>query len=329
MPSTKKTLPNEKPKLHPRNRHRERYDFDLLKTACPALADFVKPNIHGDESIDFADPEAVKMLNRALLVGYYGLQFWDIPPGFLTPPIPGRADYLHHIADLLCSYNYGKIPHGPAVRCLDIGTGANLIYPIIGSHEYGWSFVGSEIDPVSVASANEIIAQNPVLKGKIDVRFQPNWKDIFKNILNKSELVDLVICNPPFHSSLEEAQAANLRKVNNLGLERTTEPALNFGGQPNELWCVGGEEIFMYEMIRQSRHFSQNAFWFSSLISKNATLKPSMEALKTAGAVEVKTIPMGQGQKTSRILAWTFLKKEAQKTWRNERWNAKPQVVGE
>jgi len=36
---------------------------------------------------------------------------------------------------------------------------------------------------------------------------------------------------------------------------------------------------------------------------------------------EVKTIPMGQGNKTSRIVAWTFLSKEQQKEWRNKRWN--------
>lgn len=324
MLPTKKVHSKEKPKLHPRNRHRERYDFDLLKNACPDLAQFVQENIHGDESIDFANPEAVKMLNRALLVSYYGLTFWDIPTGFLTPPIPGRADYIHHIADLLCSYNYGKIPTGPTVRCLDIGTGANCIYPIIGHYEYGWSFIGSDIDPVSIKSANEIIARNEVLKGAVEVRFQPNWKDIFYGILNKDEIVDLVICNPPFHSSLEEAQAANLRKVNNLNLEKTTGPTLNFGGQGGELWCIGGEEKFVKEMIRQSRHFSKNCFWFSSLISKQTNLKPAYEALKMAGAFEVKTIPMGQGQKTSRLLAWTFLKKEEQKTWRNERWNAKP-----
>jgi len=37
-------------------------------------------------------------------------------------------------------------------------------------------------------------------------------------------------------------------------------------------------------------------------------------------ASEVKTIEMKQGQKQTRIVAWTFLSKEAQDKWRKERW---------
>jgi 23S rRNA (adenine1618-N6)-methyltransferase len=44
--------------------------------------------------------------------------------------------------------------------------------------------------------------------------------------------------------------------------------------------------------------------------------------LDKAQASEVKTIPMGQGNKTSRIVAWTFLTKEEQKEWKDERWNS-------
>ena len=47
------------------------------------------------------------------------------------------------------------------------------------------------------------------------------------------------------------------------------------------------------------------------------------EALKKAEVEETITIPMGQGNKTSRIVAWTFLTKEQQKIWKNTKWNAK------
>ncbi len=137
----------EKPKLHPRNRHQGRYDFDQLTAACPALIPLVKKNPRGEDSIDFSDAASVKMLNRALLMHHYQVVKWDIPPNYLCPPIPGRADYIHHIADLLASSNDGEIPKGSAVRCLDIGVGANCIYPLIGEREYGWSFIGTEIDP--------------------------------------------------------------------------------------------------------------------------------------------------------------------------------------
>jgi len=97
----KKQHPKVKAILHPRNKHRERYDFKLLSEACPDLKQFVKLNDYGDESIDFFNPEAVKMLNKALLMHFYDVVEWDIPEGYLCSPIPGRADYVHYVADLL------------------------------------------------------------------------------------------------------------------------------------------------------------------------------------------------------------------------------------
>lgn len=320
MSQKKKEHPKEKAKIHPRNKHRERYDFNLLIQDCPELADFVKLNIHNDESIDFANPDAVKLLNKALLKHYYGIQNWDIPIDYLCPPIPGRADYIHHIADLFCVNNYGKIPTGPQIKCLDIGVGANCVYPIIGNKEYGWSFIGADIDPVSIDSVNTIIENNSFLKDFIDPRLQMNPKDIFTGILKEDEIIDLSICNPPFHSSKAEAEAGTLRKLSNLNQKVVKKINLNFGGQNGELWCEGGEERFVRNMVRQSRQYRNSCFWFSTLISKQANLSSIYEALEKAEAFDVKTLPMGQGNKTSRIVAWTFLDKEQQKEWKNSRW---------
>lgn len=92
---------NTKLKLHPRNKHRERYDFDQLTQINVTLAHYVRLNEYGDASIDFSDPKAVKSLNQALLKQFYGVYTWDIPHQYLCPPIPGRADYIHYLADLL------------------------------------------------------------------------------------------------------------------------------------------------------------------------------------------------------------------------------------
>ncbi len=316
----KREHPEEKTRLHPRNKHRARYDFAALIGCLPELALYVKPNIYNDDSIDFFNPEAVKMLNRALLKCYYDIGYWDIPENYLCPPIPGRADYIHHMADVLCGKNFGKIPEGPKVKCLDIGVGANCVYPILGVREYGWSFVGADIDPVAITSANRIIEQNSVLKGMIELRLQPQPNDIFFGIIQKDELFDVTLCNPPFHASPEEAQAGTLRKLNNLDPENTREPLLNFGGRHGELWCKGGEERFVRDMVRQSKFFANACFWFSTSVSKQSHLKGIYEALKIAGAVEVKTIPMGQGNKSGRIVAWTYLTTEQQKSWRETRW---------
>ena len=316
----KKEHPVEKIRLHPRNRHRERYDFKELIAACPDLAPFVKLNVYNDESIDFFNPDAVKMLNKALLKLYYDIDIWDIPQNYLCPPIPGRADYIHYIADLLCSKNYGKIPTGPHIKCLDVGVGANCVYPIIGHKEYGWTFIGSDVDTIAIDAANNIINQNAALKGSVELRLQTNPKDIFYRIVQTNELIDVSICNPPFHASPEEAQSVTKRKLKNLKAEKTAQPILNFGGQNNELWCEGGEVKFVGDMIRQSKHYGTNIFWFSTSISKQSHLDGIYETLRKAEAHEVKTIPMGQGNKTSRIVAWTFLTKEQQKEWVKKRW---------
>ncbi|MCF8299287.1 MAG: 23S rRNA (adenine(1618)-N(6))-methyltransferase RlmF [Saprospiraceae bacterium] len=321
MLEKKKEHPKEKSKLHPRNKHRERYNFKQLIVSCPELAQFVKLNKYKDESIDFFDHRAVKMLNKALLKHFYKIENWDIPEYYLCPPIPGRADYIHHISDLLSSRNNNKIPIGKKIKCLDIGVGANCVYPIIGNREYGWSFVGSDIDKIAIDSANKIIESNPFLKGNIELRLQNNSKDIFFGVIKKGEQFDLTVCNPPFHASLAEVKSANLRKLSNLNQKKMTKTSLNFGGKNNELWCVGGEDKFVREMIRQSRRFSNSCFWFSTIISKQFKIKNIYSLLNKAEAVEVKTIPMGQGNKITRIIAWTFFSPVQQKRWIKLRWH--------
>ena len=321
MLSKKREHPKVKSRLHPRNKHRERYDFQLLFESSPELAKFVKVNDYNDESIDFFNPDAVKTLNKALLKHYYGISNWDIPPDYLCPPIPGRADYLHYLADLLGSKNNGRIPTGRRIKCLDIGTGANCVYPIVGTMEYGWLFVGTDIDPAAIESANKIVESNLNLKGKIELRVQSNPKDIFRGILLKDEFFDLTVCNPPFHASQAEARSGSIRKLTNLTQKSITKLTLNFGGQNSELWCEGGEEKFVGDMVRQSKEFAGSCFWFSTLISKESSLKSVYEILRKSKAIEVKTVAMGQGNKISRFVAWTFLNREQQSIWVKSRWN--------
>ena len=297
---------NTKSKLHPRNKHRKRYDFGQLIKSHGALAAFVRPNDYGDESVDFFNPKAVTALNTALLKHFYHLEFWEIPKGYLCPPIPGRADYIHYMADLLADHHQGVIPKGGQIRCLDIGVGANCVYPIIGHQEYGWSFIGSDIDAKAIESAKKIVELNPSLKDSIEFRLQRNPKDIFRGVINKNERVDLVICNHPFHSSYEEMQKGSLRKLRNLKQKHVRKAVLNFGGQSNELWCQGGELAFVKNMINQSKDFAQQVQYFSTLVSKETHLKCFMEELKRVKAKLVKTINMEQGNKVSRVLVWAL-----------------------
>ena len=298
--------PQEKTQVHPRNRNRERYDLNALILSTPELNLFVTKNTFGIESIDFSNPRAVKLLNKAILHYYYGITAWEFPDENLCPPVPGRADYMHYIADLLAENNFGTIPEGDQITCLDVGTGASCIYPIIGVTEYGWRFIGSDIDPASIASAEKIVRANASLTGKIECRLQPNPTNIFQGIIHQEDKIDITICNPPFHSSMEEAQKGTRRKVQNLSGKKTKTPVLNFAGVSNELIYAGGEYALIVTMIRESKMFSSNCSWFSTLVSKESNLKGIYRLLEKSEAKEVKTIPMGTGNKISRIVAWTF-----------------------
>lgn len=297
--------------LHPRSRHHGRYDFPALVAALPALARFLVPHPVEGHTVNFADPAAVLALNRALLAHHYGIVGYELPPGALCPPIPGRADYLHHLADLLSDTNSDRaIPRGPAVRILDIGVGANAIYPLLGAREYGWRFVGADISPASLDWARRLVAANPAVADLIELRRQPSPRAVFENIVEPGETFAASLCNPPFHASAAEAAAGAARKLRNLAAGRSHraagQPALNFGGQANELWCEGGEPAFIRRMISESAARPTLCRWFTTLVSKSARLPELESALATTRASEVRVIPMRHGQKHSRILAWRF-----------------------
>lgn len=311
----------EKARLHSRNRNRDRYDLSALIISNPELKDYIIPNKYGVETVDFANPLSVKLLNRALLNHYYGIKHWEFPDENLCPPIPGRADYIHHMADLLGSTNLDTVPIGDKIICVDVGVGASCIYPIIGVTEYGWKFIGSDIDPKSIASAKQIVNANPSLKDKVECRLQTNSKDVFYGFISKEDKVDLTICNPPYHSSLEEAQKGTRRKIKNLSGKKVKTPVQNFAGISSELICEGGEYKFIQNMIRESEKFAKNCCWFSTLVSKQSNVQAIYKLLENTEAIQIKQIPMGTSNKSSRIMAWTFLTKEEQKEWRETRWD--------
>lgn len=304
---SEKSKPNPlKSTLHPRNKHRHGYDFKALIEVYPALQKFVKINKYGNESIDFFKPAAVKALNKALLFKHYNIKEWDIPANYLCPPIPGRADYIHAVADLLADDYQKKIPKGNSVNVLDIGIGANCIYPIIGIHEYGWRFIGSETDDIAIKAAMQNAAVNPTIIQNLQIRKQQSSKRIFENILKADEEINISICNPPFHESAEKAYKGTLRKLRNLTQMDAPKVKRNFGGKPQELWCEGGELAFVGAMIKESQQFAKQCKWFTSLISKASNLDNLYDQIQAVNAFEIKVLPLGTSNKKTRILAWTF-----------------------
>lgn len=289
-----------------------------LLAANPALQAHLIRTPAGSQSIDFSDPQAVRELNRALLASDYGIGHWDIPHGYLCPPVPGRVDYLHGLADLLADDAGGVIPRGPAVRVLDIGVGANCIYPLLGQAEYGWSFVGSDIDADALQSASANVRANR-LEVLIELRLQSARGSLFSGVVQADDRFHLTLCNPPFHASAKEAAQGSRRKRRNLGGATTTKaPALNFGGQANELWCTGGEASFLRRMVKESVAIGPQVLWFSSLVAKREHLPDLHKQLAKAGAAEVREVAMAQGSKQSRFVAWSFHSAAARKAWRQD-----------
>lgn len=318
---TSKKNKKQKLRLHPRNKNTGQYNLNALSCTIPALEKYISINKYGNQSIDFSNPIAVKLLNKALLNYYYGIKNWDFPDQNLCPAVPGRADYLHYIADLLSENNQGLIPKGHRITGLDIGIGASCIYPILGVAEYDWTFIGSDINPQSIASAQNIIQSNPALQHKITCRLQKQASSIFQGILKEDEKIDFVICNPPFHSSREAAQKGTQRKLKNLSKKRSQTPILNFAGIGPELICTGGELQFIQNMVNESKHWANHCYWFSTLVSKEANLKGVFKFLKKVQPNKIKEISMGTANKSSRIVAWTFLSESSQKAWRHQKWS--------
>lgn len=280
---------------HPKNRYQGFYPFEQLVLDNPSLKSFLRRNPKGDLTIDFSNEHAVYALNKALLYHYYGYD-WDMPKGFLIPPIPGRSDYIHALYDLLEESKMLK----PSIKALDIGCGASCIFPLIGYGEYKWQFVGTDINPIALKNADQIIQKNH-LEEVIKLRLQNDKNHIFSSVIQDSDMFDITLCNPPFHESSKQAHLAMKQKWKNLGLRGK---GLNFGGSSHELWCDGGELYFITQMIKESK--TVNATWFTCLVSKQENLKNLYEVLKKVEATHIKQIDMDIGNKKTRLLAWSF-----------------------
>ncbi len=288
--------------LHPSNPHQGRYDMEALVAALPALDKYLAPNPRGEQTIDFSNPKAVLCLNQAILAHHYGVTQWQIPAGYLCPPIPGRADYLQYLNDLLAN---GERPvKNPVPRVLDIGTGANLIYSILGTRTFGWQFTATDTDGVAVTNGHRIIAANPALQS-VQLLLQRNPQQFFSGIIGADDYFELTLCNPPFFKSQQEAEAQSRRKWRNLKGEEASVKR-NFGGQSNELWCEGGELAFLNRMIEESVQYGAQVGWFTALVSQQDHIPLLKRTLRTVDAQGVTVVPMAQGQKNSRFIAWHF-----------------------
>ncbi len=290
--------------LHPYNIHREGYNLKALCASLPELNKFIIKSKAGRDTIDFSNPAGVLCLNQALLKHHYGIEHWNIPKGYLCPPIPGRAEYLLLVKDLM------NKPKGTKIHMLDIGCGANCVYTLLAHKMFNWTCVGTEVDDLAFGNAKTIVAQNK-LENSISIRLQRKPDAIFENISYKGEKFDLMVCNPPFHKNLEDARRGTSRKWKNLGYK--DQKKLNFGGKKSELVYPGGEPAFVGQMIKESFYYKDRIEWFTSLVSKDENVAVYIRQLKKFNNLRYEVIEMKLGNKTSRILCWTWVAKPKKK----------------
>jgi 23S rRNA (adenine1618-N6)-methyltransferase len=290
--------------MHAQNPYVDRYDLKRLVKHNPELKTHIILNPSKEDTIDFSDSASVYELNRAMLLADFNLDRFELPMGYLIPPVPGRLEYLLHIREFLT--NQFNSDQNTKLRGLDIGSGANGIYCILGAQYFNWNMVGSECDENAIKIAKANISPTKSLKNKIIIRHQENKSFLFKNVIQTGDQFDFTVCNPPFHTSKEDALKGSQKKLNNLGREFDKEQvALNFEGQANELWCNGGEALFIKRLIKESILFKNQVKVFSTLVSKTNSLANIDKQLKKAKANSY-VIPMDLGNKKSRIVLWWF-----------------------
>ncbi|MBA6152451.1 23S rRNA (adenine(1618)-N(6))-methyltransferase RlmF [Gelidibacter maritimus] len=294
--------------MHKNSFHLENYDFDLLVKNHEPLKPYVYVNDYQTKTIDFSNPDAVKSLNTALLFTYYNIQFWGFPDQNLCPPIPSRADYMHHLSDLLRRSHLKT-----DVKVLDIGVGASCIYPLLGNALFSWQFVGTDIDEKSLQFAQKIIDKNN-FGDAITLRHQKDYQHILKGILKPSDKFTASICNPPFFKSQAEALDATKTKLKGLG-KNVDKVVRNFSGTPKELCYAGGEKAFLHNYLYESSQFPKQCYWFTSLVSNVSHVRSMEASLKKLGATEFQVLDMIQGNKVSRVVAWSFLTEKEQNDW--------------
>ncbi len=285
--------------MHPRNIHKNSsYDFDSFIKVNKTLQEFITLNKHTNAlTIDFSNPKAVIELNKSVLIHHYGLNNWELPDGFLCPPIPSRVDYIHYVADIIAKEQ-------EPIKGLDVGVGANAIYTILGTQVYNWEMVGCDINTQSIEAAQRNIDFTPNLKNKVEIIHQTDNANIFKGIIQQDDYFHFTMCNPPFYTSEADASKNANQKLKNLGKGASE---LNFGGQHSELWCNGGEALFLKRMIKQSVDFKSQVGYFTSLVSRKENLTKLEKQLKKLKA-NYTIIPMEHGNKKTRLIAWSYTK---------------------
>ncbi|KAI2614239.1 uncharacterized protein GGS25DRAFT_470863 [Hypoxylon fragiforme] len=281
-------------------------DFRLLAQRDPDFQAVLEPP--GSSAIDFANPASVMQLTKSLLKQDFGLSV-DLPPDRLCPPVPIRHCYILWLKDLLDSTAPGDDPRSENVTGLDIGTGASLIYPLLGcAQRASWKFVATDIDAKSLSYARDNTARNwsrvggrsriRVLARTPDDPLIPLLDDDDNGLGIKT--LDFTMVNPPFYSSATE--------LSDLARLKSRPPNSACTGAPNEMVCEGGEVGFVRRLVDESRVLRGRVRWYTAMLGKQSSLEALVPLLKRdLGVTNYAITAFAPGRQTRRWgVAWSF-----------------------
>ena len=264
-------------------------DFLILIKEFPELKKYI---IKHDEKIeefsfDWSNNDLSLLMTKSILNYYFNIKYYDIPKGFLIPPVPSRLNYLNLINELI------KDIEKENIIGVDIGTGANIIYPILGNSIYCWKFICSEINNESYNNA-KIILQNNNLEKNITLIKQANKNNIFITILNQENKYTFSMCNPPYYDYEQEIKIE----------EKKRDTEFNF----DEVYYKKGELGFFERYFEESICYKKNIFLFTILIGKKSNSEIIYDKINSYNNIiklcDIKKIMTGNNVRY--IIYWSF-----------------------
>ena len=271
-----------------------RPDFLTLIKEFPELKKYIlKQNEDNEEEFqfDWSNNELSLLMDKSILNYYFNIKYYDIPKGFLIPPIPSRINYINLINSIITKLiNDIDIKN---IIGIDIGTGANIIYPILGYSIYKWKFICTEINKEAYNNAKLILQKNN-LENNINIIKQNNKDNIFISILNRENKYIFSMCNPPYYNYENEIKLEDKKRDNEYNFD--------------EIYYKNGEYGFFQRYFEESICYKNNVFLYTILIGKKINAENIYDKLSSYNDI-IKIYNMQKiltGNNVRYIIYWSF-----------------------
>ena len=269
-------------------------DFLTLIKEFPELKKYIlKQNEDNEEEFqfDWSNNELSLLMDKSILNYYFNIKYYYIPKGFLIPPIPSRINYINLINSIIAKLI--KDIDIKNIIGIDIGTGANIIYPILGYSIYKWKFICTEINKEAYNNAKLILQKNN-LENNINIIKQNNKDNIFISILNRENKYIFSMCNPPYYNYENEIKLEDKKRDNEYNFD--------------EIYYKNGEYGFFQRYFEESICYKNNVFLYTILIGKKINAENIYDKLSSYNDI-IKIYNMQKiltGNNVRYIIYWSF-----------------------